>query len=121
MQRCAPTSEHLDCCAVSALDRAALELGSAVRLHEDATLGTVTYHTALESARRAAAHFHRSAGKKAALCEDRVRPADAEAAAIIEASGSGATSDKPGLSKNAKIGLGVGAGVALLAAVSIFR
>ena len=46
---------------------------------------------------------------------------DAEAAAIIEASGSGATSDKPGLSKNAKIGLGVGAGVALLAAVSIFR
>lgn len=84
MQRCAPTSEHLDRCAVSALDRAALELGSAVRLHEDATLGTATYDTALESARRAAAHFHRSAGKKAALCEDRVRPADAEAAAPHE-------------------------------------
>jgi hypothetical protein len=63
---------------------------------------------------------------------------DAEAAAITEATNAGAEpekavdtvadasgrealSGKPGLSKNAKIGLGVGAGVALLAAVSIFR
>lgn len=59
----------------------------------------------------------------AAITEATNAGADPEKAAdeVAAASGRDALSGKPGLSKNAKIGLGVGAGVALLAAVSIFR